>query len=257
MAEPRVLIYDLETAHNLTAAFQLYGNDYIPHQNIIRERFIICACWRWLGEKKTHAVSILDDPDRFSKDPYDDKHVVKVLHNLISEADVVVAHNGDKFDNKYLQTRALFHKLSPTPPFTSIDTYKIAKQRFNFNSNRLDYIGKFLGLGGKKKTEEGLWLDVLKGNKRAIRKMVDYNKRDVELLEKIFIRLQPFMPNHVNRELFGGIGCPRCGSKRFQSRGTHKAITRVYQRFQCQNPKCMGWFRALKANKESSKFRVL
>lgn len=254
MAKPKVLIYDIETTHNIVASFDL-RDEYTPHTNILQERYIVCASWMWLGEKKVHAVSVLDDPKRYAKNPHDDRHVVETLHRLMNEADVIVAHNGDQFDNKYVQTRCLFHGLPPTPPVTSIDTYKVAKARFKFNSNRLDYLGKFLGLGGKKSTPQGLWLEVLAGSKRAVKVMVDYNKRDVVVLKGVFEKLTPYMPNHINRELFGGTGCPRCGSTKVQRRGFHRAITKLYQRLQCQG--CGGWFRLLKAEKGSSTYRVL
>lgn len=254
MAEPKILIYDIETMYNIVANWRLF-DEYTPHTNILKERYILSACWKWLGEKKIHSVSVLDDPKRFAKDPADDKYVVGVLHRILSEADVVVAHNGDHFDNKFVNTRVLYHKMKPVAPYTSIDTYKVAKAKFMFNSNKLDYLGKFLGFGGKTETETGLWLKVLGGDKKAIKDMIAYNKRDVELLENVFNALRPYMPNHVNRELFGGVGCPRCGSKHIQSRGTHKAITKIYQRYQCQG--CGGWFRELKAEKGSTKYRVL
>lgn len=245
--KPKVLIYDIETTHNIVASFDL-RDEYTPHTNIIAERYIVCAAWRWLGESKVHTVSVLDNPVLYRKDPHNDKHVVQTLHQLLSEANVLVAHNGDKFDLKYIETRALFHGLSPLPPLATIDTYKIAKSRFKFNSNRLDYLGRFLGFGGKKSTPAGLWLDVLKGDKHAVKTMVDYNKRDVTLLESVFHKLRPFVPNHINRQLFGlNKGCPRCGSTHVQSRGTHKAISRVYQRWQCMA--CYGWFKSDKPMK--------
>lgn len=249
MAEPRILFYDIETTHNVVASFQL-RDEYTPHTNILQERYIVCACWQWLGEQQVHSVSVLDDPKLYAKDPHNDKHVVTVLHKLLGEADVIVAHNGDRFDRKYIETRALVHGLPPIPPVTSIDTYKVAKHRFMFNSNRLDYLGKFLGFGGKKSTPPGLWLDVLRGDEKAVKVMVDYNKRDVTLLKNIFLKLRPYMDNYLNRELLGKTGCPRCGSKKVQSRGVHKAITKTYQRYQCQS--CSGWFRQLKAMKEGS-----
>jgi hypothetical protein len=61
------------------------------------------------------------------------------------------------------------------------------------------------------------------------------------------------MSNYINRQLFvGTVGCPRCGHTKVQSRGIHRAITRTYRRFQCQNPKCMGWFRLQNCDKEST-----
>lgn len=255
MAEPKILVYDIETSLETVAVFSLKYNDFIDPDSIITERHVVCVCWRWLGEKKVHSVSLLDDPKRFAKDPHDDKYVVETFHKVLSEADVIVAHNGDNFDFRYLKTRMLYHGLPVLPPITSIDTYKVAKQHLLFNSNKLDYLGKFLGFGGKKSTPKGLWLEVLKGNRKAIQTMVDYNKRDVILLEEVFLKLRPYIANHLNRQLFGCKGCPRCGSTKIQSRGLHRAVTRTYNRYQCQS--CAGWFRSLKVEGQSTPTRVL
>jgi uncharacterized protein YprB with RNaseH-like and TPR domain len=174
----RTLIYDIETTHNVLAKFDL-REEYTSHLNLIQERFVVCAAWKWLGEKTIHAVSILDDPKRFAKDPTDDYYVIKTLVDLINQADVIVAHNGNSFDNKYVQTRALVHGLGPYAPVTSIDTYKTAKAKFYLNSNRLDYLGKLLKVGGKMDTPPGLWFEVLKGSRKAIKTMVAYNKVDM------------------------------------------------------------------------------
>ncbi len=238
---PRVLIYDIETSLQTVTVFGLKYNDFIDPSNIVTERHVISICWRWLGEKTVQSVSLLDDPKRFAKDIHDDTHVLTVFHKVLSEADVIVAHNGDQFDLKYLKTRMLFHKLPVLPPITSVDTYKVAKQEFAFNSNKLDYLGTFLGFGGKASTPKGLWADAWKGDKTAIRTMVAYNKRDVVLLEKVYLALRPYVRNHVNGELFGTVGCTKCGSKKIQFRGLHQAVSRVYRRFHCQS--CGGWGR--------------
>lgn len=247
--EPRILLYDIETSLQSVAVFQLGGNDWIQPSNILQERHIICAAWQWLGEDKIHTVSILDDPERYANDPTDDKYVVETLHKVLSEADVVVAHYGDSFDNKYVLTRILYHDLDPLPPIQTIDTKKIAKQKFYFNANNLDYIGKYLKVGAKAPHGPGLWLDIIKGGKKAInaiKQMVVYNKGDIVLLREVFLRLKPYIPNRLNRQLFGNTGCPDCGSTKVQSRGTYYAVTRTYRRWQCQ--KCRHWFRTLKAD---------
>lgn len=255
---PRVLVYDIETSLQPVAVFQLAGNDWIDQKNILGERHLVSVCWKWVGSPTVYSVSLLNDPKRFAKDPHDDTHVCKVFHKVLMDADVLVAHNGDSFDLRYLKTRMLVHGLDPLPPITSIDTYKVVKQQFLLNSNALDYIGRFLGFGGKKKTPSGLWLEVLNGSRKAIKTMVDYNRRDVTLLEKVFKRLVPYVPDHINRELFGGTGCPYCGSHKIQSRGEHTAKTKVYKRFQCRAPKCLGWFRELKSTvKRPTKYRVI
>lgn len=252
---PRVLLYDLETSLETVTVFSLKYNDFIPPESIVTERHIISVAYKWLGDKKVHAISILDDPKRFSRDIHDDKYVVEEFHKVMMEADVIVGHNSDNFDNRYVKTRILFHGLPALPPVTSIDTYKVAKSGFLFNSNKLDYLGKYLKVGAKKHTTTGLWMKVFNGDRKAIREMVEYNKQDVLLLERVFLKLRPYIPNHINRELFGLTGCPRCGSLKIQSRGVARAITKTYQRFQCQS--CGGWHRTLKGDKGSTKHRVL
>jgi len=243
--KPRIILWDIETTHNLVATFRLFGEDYIPPQNIIQERYIVCAAWKELGESKVHTVATTDDAARYKADPHDDYHVVKTLHDMLSEADVLVHHNGDAYDIKFFRGRAIVHGLPPLPPIKMVDTKKVAKTHFLFNSNRLDYLGKFLGLGRKASTTPGLWLEVLKGNKKAVKEMVVYNIQDVLLLENVFKQLQPYVTN-INQHLFtDGTGCPRCGSKHVQSRGVHRAESRAYQRFQCQG--CGGWFKHAKA----------
>jgi hypothetical protein len=241
----RVLYYDIETSLQLVSVFGLSHNDWIDPDNLISERHLISACWQWEGEDKVHSVSLLDDPKRFKKDIHDDYHVVKTLHGIMSQADVLIGHNSDSFDKPFLDTRAIYHGLDPLPPITSIDTYKVAKQRFRFNSNKLSYLGTYLGLGAKMETSKGLWHKVLKGDKAAIKEMTSYNKRDVTLLRDVFLKLQPYVANHVNRQLYGETGCPRCGSSKVQRRGYHRAISRVYQRWQCM--KCAGWYKSAKA----------
>jgi hypothetical protein len=252
--KPRILFWDIETTHNIVASFSLWERRglSIPHTNVIQERYIVTASWKWAGEKKVHSVSTLDDPARYAKDPHDDFHVVKTLHDVLSSADVIVAHYGDGFDTKYFKGRALIHGMAPIPPVKSIDTKKIASQNFLLNSNRLDYLGNTLKVGRKIPTSNQWWLDILTGTdekrREAITKMVRYNKQDVLLLEDVFYKLRPYMSNHVNRQLYGSKGaCPKCGSNDVQSRGTHVAVTNVYQRFQCQA--CGGWFRHPKADK--------
>lgn len=257
MAEPRVLLYDLETTHNIVAVFRLFGEDYISHDKIFQERYIVSAAWKWLGDKRVQAVSTLDDTKLYKRDPHNDLHVCKTLHTQLSQANVIVAHNGDAYDIKFAEARMIKHGLPPLPPIVKIDTLKTAKDRFLFNSNKLDYLGQFLRVGKKVPTEQGLWLGVLKGDKSAIRKMVKYNKGDVDLLERVFKKLQPYMSNHVNRELFGQPegACPRCGSTQVQRRGVHRALTQEYQRFCCTA--CGGWYRERKASGHRPKTRVL
>lgn len=254
MASPKILIYDIETCHNIVAAFQLKV-DYIHPQNILQERHLVSVAWKWLGEKVVHSFSLLDDPKRFAKNPHDDTAICLKLHQLFSEADIIVAHNGDKFDKKIVEGRMFINGLDPLPQLTTIDTLKVARKRFNLNAYNLNYLGKILGIGSKIHVDNTLWLQVLNSDVEAIKKMVKYNKGDIVLLEKVFLKLRPYITNIPT--FHDGHRCtkPGCGSKKLQSRGVARNATRVYQRFQCQV--CGGWSRALKSEKTSLEVRAL
>jgi hypothetical protein len=256
MNMPRIVLWDVENSHNLAAVFQLKHNDYINADNIVRERFLICAAWKELGVPKVHSVSVLDDAKLFKREPFNDRHVITTLHKVLSEADVLVAHNGDEFDLKLTKGRMLVHGLPPLPPILTIDTLKTARSQFLLNANNLNYLGNLLGVGQKKPTKPGLWLQVLRGDRKAIADMVAYNRGDVELLERVFNKLRPYMPNHVNRELFGQAegACPRCGSLHIQKRGLYRTRVQIYQKYYCTE--CTGWFRG-KQSQLTTRSRLL
>jgi hypothetical protein len=230
----KILIYDIETRPMVVTSWGLF-KPYLTHENILQESGLISAAFKWLGEKQVQATQV--DP----KKPADDSKCVKDLHGALSAADVIVAHNGDKFDLRKFNARAIVHGLDPLPPIPTIDTMKVARKYFSFNSNRLDYLGHFLGVGRKLHTDYGLWLEVMNGDKASLDKMVRYNKQDVLLLEKVYLKLRPYIRNHPNANLHTSGGCcPNCGGNRTQKRGFLYARTTQRQRFQCMD--CKAWF---------------
>ena len=178
------LYLDLETSPNVVLSWRVGWDIKIDCDNIIKERAIICAGYKWEGDKEASCI--------FWDKNQNDKVIIEKVVKLLEEADEVVMHNGDKFDLPWVMARAAFHGLV-LPPVKTIDTLQWARRKFNFNSNKLDYIAKYLGIGGKIKTEFGLWKEIcLNYNHRALASMVDYCKRDVELLEKVYVRLAQF-----------------------------------------------------------------
>lgn len=254
---PRIILWDIETLFDVVAVWRLMNYDMIPADNILKERYIVTAAWKELGAEEVHSVSVLDDPERFKVKPDDDLHVLNTLHDVLSSADAIVHHNGRAYDTKFTATRMLIQGLPPLPPIPQLDTYSLAKDKFLFNSNSLDYIGQVTGVGRKRETPKGLWLRALAGDVEAIKEMVLYNEEDVRLLEGVFLKMRPYAPNHFNLHLYGaeGMACPRCGSLHtHEDTKTHVTTSRTYRRFQCDD--CGGWFRSVFSN-GSAKVRVL
>ena len=86
-----------------------------------------------------------------------------------------------------LKTRALYHRIPTLPNYKQFDTLKIAKSKLYLNSNRLDYISKFLGFEGKIQTTPDLWDKVvMKNDREALKDMIEYCDEDVRQLEKVY-----------------------------------------------------------------------
>lgn len=218
----RRLFFDIETSPNVVLSWRIGYKINLSHENILNERAIICIGYKWEGEDKLHAL-------HWDKDQ-SDKALLERFIKIAGEADELVAHNGDKFDLPWIKTRCIFHGLPTMPDYKTIDTLQWSRRKFYFNSNRLDYIARFLGIGAKIKTEFNLWREVLKNNQAAMNSMVTYCKQDVALLEKVWHRLA----QHVNAKTHAGVAagleawtCPRTGSthvKKSQTKVTARGV---------------------------------
>lgn len=214
----RRLFFDIETSPNIGLFWSAGFKQRIDYSNIIKERAIICICYKWEDEKDVYHLQW--DAKQ------NDKAMLQKFIEVANLADEMVGHNGDKFDLAWIRTRCLFHRIDMFPQYQTIDTLKLSRAKFRFNSNRLDYIGKFLGMGQKIKTEFSLWKNiVLDNDKKAMDKMVTYCKQDVKLLEKIFTQLRGHMDNRTHYGVIFGQdrgSCPECGSDDLVR---HKKIT--------------------------------
>lgn len=182
----RRLFFDIEVSPNMVLSWGVGNKISISHDSIIQERAVICICWKWAGEDKVHSLRWNDG---------DDRDMLGKFAAVIDSADEVVAQNGDNFDIKWLRTRCLYHRIPISNKFNSIDTLKMARANFRFNANRLDYMGRFLGHGGKIHTEYDMWKKILLENdKKSMELMVTYCKEDVNLLEKVYNSLQEYSP---------------------------------------------------------------
>ena len=203
----------------------------------------MCFSYRWYGEKKTHNISMIQDDIFTPGDPYNDAYLVDKLWELFDEADIVVAHNAYKFDNKVATTAFLRQGLTPPSPYKTVDTLRVARSIARFSSNSLDSLCTYLGIGQKSKVKHAdLWRDCLNGDPKAWKLMIKYNNQDVDLLYQLYEILLPYIKNHPN---LGVIlqkrdCCPKCASTDVQARGREGRVSGMVQRWFCNN--CRGNF---------------
>jgi hypothetical protein len=230
----RIILYDLETSRT---AVEGYGNRWdFKVVKFIRQPQLMCYSWKELGERNVHFVSRHD---------FKTYHAfVKSLQELLDSADVTIAHNGGSFDDKMANRFFVTEGINPPKPRKTVDTKREAKRWFRFDSNSLDDLGQFLGLGRKKNIGYSELEDDFmskKPSRKTIKLMKEYNDQDVKLLEAVYLRLRPFMASHPNLgDIHQSDGiCPKCGSDNLHKRGFNRKRSGKAQRYQCQN--CHGW----------------
>lgn len=234
----KILFPDIETAPNTAYVWGLFKEN-IPLQRLVNSGYVLCWAAKWLGE-----------PDIMFSSRQNGNHyeMLKSIHGLLDEAEVVVHYNGTKFDIPTLNKEFILHDLPPPSPYKQIDLLGVARRQFRFTSNKLEHVAEALQIT-KKVKHRGfeLWIDCMRDDPEAWIQMADYNIGDVTTLEELYYKLRPWIPNHPNVALYDGGLCPVCGHDKIHHRGEYVTQAAVYERFQCQG--CGKWLRGLKAQR--------
>jgi len=215
LRKAKILMFDLEVSPMLAYTYNYYEGNVLK---VVEPQKLLCFSYKWLGEKgKPKVITLIDG----EKDPKNDFWITYELWRLLDEANLAIAHNGSRFDAKMANTFFVEHNLKPPAPYKMVDTLTAARQKFKFPSNKLDELGKFLGVGQKTEVTCGdLWENCLKGDKKSYDLMAKYCANDVSLMEKIYWKLMPFanMPM-INKLVNEELVCPVCGNRHFHKKG--------------------------------------
>lgn len=230
--KPRILLLDIETSPIIAAVWTLYEANAIW---VVRDTHLNAFSVKWLGEREV-TTRILPDYPRYKRNKHDDKPLCRDLWKYLNRADIVIAHNGDSFDIKKVNARFVLHGFGPPDPYKTVDTLKIARRVFKFDSNKLNNICRYAGIGEKlPHTGAKLWEGCDKGDPKAWRTMRRYNARDVSpMLEGAYNLIKGWAPNHPDLRLYTGHdNCPTCESFRIKKRGLHYLKSVIRQRYKC------------------------
>lgn len=234
--DPKILLLDIETAPNLAYVWGMWKQNINPDW-IAANGHVLCWTAKWLGKEEVFFKRLHKGKPHALLGP---------IHKMLNEARAVIHYNGKKFDVPTLNKEFITHGMTPPSPYKQIDLLRTMRETFRFPSNKLDYVVKTLGVGEKIRHEgPQLWIDCMSDNEAAWKRMEAYNRRDVEILEKLYYRLMPWIKGHPNMSAFLGVpACPTCGSEDFRRDGSHLAQVMRYERYQCSS--CGTWFRGTK-----------
>jgi DNA polymerase elongation subunit (family B) len=232
-----ILLLDIETAPNTVHTWGLWKQNIAINQ-IIASGYVLCWSAKWLGQDKIYFSSV----HRSSSVSMLDK-----IHRMLNKADAVVHYNGQKFDIPTLNKEFVKYKFKPPSNYAQVDLMRTCKKIFRFESNKLDYVCQFLGLGEKiRHAGQELWTNCMAGKEDAWKKMREYNEHDIVLLENLYHKLLPWITNHPNHGAYEDFQCcPNCGGIRYIRQGFKVTKVMKYPRLQCQD--CGTWFRSNKA----------
>lgn len=231
----KVLILDIETAPIRAFVWNIW-NVNVGLNQIQSDWFCLTWAAKWLFEDKVYSGKL--KPKEVLEQ--NDKRIIEGIWKLINEADIVIAHNGEKFDIPKLNSRFIINGLNPPLPYQQIDTLKHIRRQFGFTSNKLDYVNKLLNLERKKDTNFELWENCMKGNADALSEMESYNVQDVRILEETYLQIRAWIKPHPNMGLFildeTQHRCPNCGSADMSEHGkTYNTTANVYTLLRCDN----------------------
>lgn len=168
-----------------------------------------------------------------------------------------VAHYGRKFDIRFINSRLAHYSLPPLKPIKLSDTWRLLKDNFILQSNRLDTAIKFFNCPyGKPSLQWNVWRGVSLGNLKDHKILRHRCRYDVKSLRWIYINhLRGFDKGLPNKSIeVRGIqideadvkqrlkdaSCPRCKAKGSLKREGY-AFTKTATKQQLSCTKCFGW----------------
>lgn len=230
---PKILLLDIETSPMQAYVFNLWKQN-IAWDHTKGHWFILCWSAKWLYDNEIMSDR-LNSQEAVNED---DSRIVRSIWSLLNEADVVIAHNALGADIPWLNTRFIMNGFVPPKPYQVIDTLKVAKSRFGFASNKLDALCEYFHIPHKDYTNFDLWKMCVNGKEEALEYMEKYNRKDVAILESLYLVLLPWIPNHPNiTNLVENDVCPHCGSNELEEIEDKFYYTGVnkYKLYRCKN----------------------
>ena len=237
MNGPKILVLDVETAPIEAYVWGLFDQN-IGINQIKHDWYFLMWAAKWYDEP---ASKILYMDNHKTKNIRNDLKLIKGLWNLLNQADIVVTQNGDRFDLRRFNARAIIHGLPPVSPFKSTDTLKESRKTFGFTSHKLGYMSKVVNKKYKKLKHEKypgfeLWKAILEGDQKAWKEMKIYCINDVLATEEFLKLTRGWIKTQNLASYFDDakLRC-RCGSTNLYKKGFVYTDVGKFQGYRCKD----------------------
>lgn len=237
MPKAKILTFDIETAPITAYTWGLFDQN-IGLNQIKKDWHLLAWAAKWKGDPASKVMYM--DNSR-AKDISDDKALVAGLAVLLEQADIVIYQNGDKFDRKKFNARAIINGLRPPRLYKSVDTLKESKKVFSFTSHKLEYMTEKLNKKYKKLKHEEypgfeLWAAILKGDKHAWKVMRKYCIHDVLATEELYDNLQGWIKTQNLATFYEDLKLRcHCGSADLRPYEIRRLATGHFQGYICSD----------------------
>lgn len=224
----RILYFDMETAPNLGWFYKSKKPQYMNYHQVIQHEFVTSIQWQLEGEKTVKTFSIVDDEKFYRKNPTNDIKVIQKAAEILENADILVVHNGKRFDWPEFKKKIIFHRLDPVRKPYIIDTLAEAKTAANL-SNSLRNLADYYKVSEKAYNEADpakLIYGDLDERIAHIKKQTKYGKKDIPPLREFYLLIRPYMDRHPHMGAKKrGLSCPMCGGHNYTNRGRNYLST--------------------------------
>lgn len=174
----RTAIYDLETSN------------FYPDAGII-----LCAAIKEYGHSRVKVIRG-DQFKSWEHNRIDDKETTKAIVTELDKYDIIVAHNGEKFDKGWLNAKCLEHGLRPLiRTKKSIDPLLTTRRHLKLGRYSLAALIDYLEVpASKTPIELKKWKQAaLCGSRKALDTIAHHCKMDVITLEIVYDKIRPLI----------------------------------------------------------------
>ena len=154
--------------------------------------FSTMLSWSIKPYNKDPVFMVTDKKHLHSDD--EDKHLLQPLVSEMLKYDLLVGYYSTWFDMPFIRTRCLEQGL-PFPAWgatSHLDMYRVVKRNLRIDRRSLEIVSHIWGYQDKTHIVPKVWRMAGRGRTDALKYVIDHNIADTVLLEKVFLKLEPY-----------------------------------------------------------------